>query len=165
MAVGNNTATLIVYSPTQPAAAVTEALGVEPTSIREKGSRMATGSRIATGSPSPAAASGSGSTRFRESLWQYSVVVQVDSWEQDPAGTASLRQLLEVFVGKGPQFASLRPQYETHISWSGRSGSTQGGFVIEPELLTALAELGCRFFGDVYLTAEPEPVEPETAER
>jgi hypothetical protein len=147
MAVGNNTASLIVYSPTQPAAAVTEALGVEPTSSHEKGNRMATGG--------PAVAAGSGPTRFRESLWQYSVVVQVDSWEQDPAGTASLRQLLEVFAGKATQFASLRPQYETHISWSGHSGSAQGGFVIEPELLTALAELGCRFFGDVYLTAEP----------
>lgn len=155
MAVGNNTATLIVYSATQPAAAVTEALGVEPTSSREKGNRMATGGLIS------AAASGS---RFRESLWQYSVVVQVDSWEQDPAGTASLRQLLEVFAGKGPQFATLRPQYETHISWSGHSGSTQGGFVIEPELLTALAELGCRFFGDVYLTAVSETAEPQTAE-
>jgi Domain of unknown function (DUF4279) len=142
VAVTDNSASLLIYSETQLAAAVSDVLGVQPTSIHEKGDRIP---------PQQLVINAAGSaTRFRESVWCYTVRVEAVQWDRDPTGTASLRALLDVFGSKVRELESLRAHYETHISWSGHSTSELGGFVIEPELLRALGELGCRFFGDIY---------------
>lgn len=45
----------------------------------------------------------------------------------------------------------LREGGETRLWWSGDSDSTQGGFVLEADLIGHLATLGCDVFGTAYL--------------
>jgi hypothetical protein len=50
-----------------------------------------------------------------------------------------------------PVFMELRRGGETTLWWSGDSDSTQGGFVLEADLISSLSKLGCDVFGTAFL--------------
>jgi hypothetical protein len=139
-------ATLALDSETGSAAAVTQALGITATASYEIGdsTRNALAGRP-LGRP--------GAT-YPNSHWSFTADEDLID-RSDETGFGSLRVLLDVFRDKAETLASLRPDYETVIWWSGFSDSWQGGFVMLPDLLTDLAALGCELYGATYL-AEPE---------
>ncbi|WP_223622937.1 hypothetical protein [Microbacterium sp. EST19A] len=65
---------------------------------------------------------------------------------------------MAVVEGKADVLSALRPACDTVISWYGSSDSSQGGFVMDAELLAGLAALGCVLVGTTYLSDE-EPAD------
>ena len=78
--------------------------------------------------------------------------------DDDTAGFTSLRLLLAKFAGKALILSQLRDTGECQmvLSWWGTSGSSQGGFVLPLDILTAIVELGCDLDGNVYSYEEED---------
>lgn len=79
-----------------------------------------------------------------------------DTDPEDGTGFASLRKLVARLAPHVNALADLRRTGETIIWWSGDSDSTQGGFVLEADLIVALAGLGCPVYGTAYLSKDDE---------
>lgn len=140
-------ATLAIYSDHLSAAAVTTALGVEPTSIHEIGDTRRRSRSRRAGSHSP--------TQYTHSLWEHTVRADPGlSTVPDAAGSTSIRLLVEVFREKQAQLDRLRDDYELRLWWSAISSSTQAPFVFDAELIRGLAVIGCDLYGTAYLEAD-----------
>lgn len=140
-------ATLAIYSDHLSAAAVTAALGVEPTSIHEIGDTRRRSRSRRAGSHSP--------TQYTHSLWEHTVRADpARSGVADAAGSTSIRLLVDVFREKQGQLETLRADYELRIWWSAISSSTQAPFVFDADLVRGLAIIGCDLYGTAYLEAD-----------
>ena len=140
-----NRSTLSVYSDVRTAVQITAVLGLEPHLSNE------------TGDPTRAALVGRNlkpeAMTYQRAHWSFTADdSMVDA--EDETGFSSLRVLIDVFRDRADALASLRPDCETVIWWSGDSDSSQGGFVIPADLLTDLALLGCDLYGTAYLGGE-----------
>jgi hypothetical protein len=120
----SNRASLVITSETGSAANVTQVLGIEPERIIEAGDR-------------------------RYSTW-ISVEFGVTEEEDDGSGLSSVESLLAVFEPKLEGFRRLSAEYRLEVCWYGDSDSSQGGFVLVPELMGRLAALELGFVGSVW---------------
>ncbi len=66
-------------------------------------------------------------------------------------GQRSLRELVARLVPKAAEVRALAAELDAAIRWSAHSDSTQGGFVLNAELLAGIAALGVPLFGTVGL--------------
>lgn len=129
-------ASLSIFSETHRAADVSAVLGLEPTSLAEKGAPKRRGNFV-----------------HKQSVWT------LDS----PRDPDSLELLVQMLRGKGPGLAALRENYEAQITFSAFSDSEQGGLVLSAPLLAGLAELGCDILATTYLE-QPEDETPSVTE-
>jgi hypothetical protein len=140
-----NRSTLSVYSHERTVSEISAALGLEPSSSAD------------VGDPTRAAVAGRALAPeymiHQRAQWSFDVGASTLD-VRDDQGVASLRALVDVFRQRANALQSLRPECETVIWWSGSSDSTQGTFVIPPDLLADLALLGCEFRGTAYLNDE-----------
>lgn len=131
-------ASLVIRSAMTTAAQITAALGIEPTEAHEIGDP--TWAALAGRPVSPERMS------HQHALWK------IDGPEEDGDGPfASLRGLLRLLESRAEALEQLRSSCDTNIWWYGSSDSEQGGFVMAPDLLKALAESGCALYGTAYL--------------
>lgn len=137
-------ASLSIKSLTRPAADVTGIIGLEPTSLAERGDPVG---RIRTG------ADGKPSMRERtHSIWA------LDVFGDDPddkTGLSSVRAIVALLEPRREALAKLAKHYFVEIRWSGYSDRPQAGFLIPSDLLGPLGSLGIDFHGTVYLHDEP----------
>lgn len=141
MSVTDVKASLSIYGEGKglTAAAVTTALGMEPTSSYEFGDPIS--------SMSPALR---GKVRAN-SYWNYQMDRTVES-QEDPHGMESLVRLAELFEPKASVLADLSEKYLIRVWMFGLSDSDQAGFVIGPETMRRLGTLSASFTGDIYMT-------------
>jgi hypothetical protein len=78
--------------------------------------------------------------------------------DEDQTGFSSLRLLFDAFDEKLAVIHQLQTDFELTIWWSGRSDSTQGGFVLPADLVQRLAQYRCDFFGTAFLAEEDDAV-------
>ncbi|CAN5334175.1 hypothetical protein BH09ACT1_BH09ACT1_12810 [soil metagenome] len=143
---------LSVYSELRTAAQITAVLGLEPNDSAEKGE------------PTRAALAGQKlkpqyMTNER-AHWSF----DADENAADPndeTGFASLRVLIGAIRDSASALASLRPDCETIIWWSGYSDSVQGGFVMPADLIADLALLGCDLYGTAYIGEDDDDDDEE----
>jgi hypothetical protein len=152
----DNSASLALYSETHSAVAVTEALGLVPETSGEIGDAK---------HPVRIGADGQPVRQFfyKEATWIYKVPEEVDP--NDQSGFSSVRRLVDLFREKSKVLAELRENYRTVIWWAGFSNSSQGGFVIDADLLVSLGELGCDLFGTVYIDDDEDESDAGPEER
>ncbi|MFB8189953.1 hypothetical protein ACFC14_11545 [Microbacterium sp. NPDC055988] len=72
----------------------------------------------------------------------------------DQTGFSALRALVVRLEPAAQALRELRQGGETVLWWSGDSDSTQGGFVLEADLIDSLAKLGCSVYGTAFLTED-----------
>ena len=136
-----NRASLVVQSDALTVAEITAMLGVEPTASGD------------VGSPTPAGRSGRdlrpAHLRYQRTYW--SPTDYDEGSGSDQTGFAALRRLIATLESRRHALELLREQDETVLFWSGDSDSTQGGFVIESDLLHDLAASGCDLYGTAFL--------------
>jgi hypothetical protein len=100
----------------------------------------------------PTAATEAGMTPTRGGVKPYSRWnVSIESDPEDHSGFGSLRILLSVVLPAADALRALQREYEMRISWGGFSDSSQGGFVLEADLLQGVAGLGIPIYGTTYL--------------
>lgn len=122
-------ATFTVLSTRTSPESISEALGVEPTSVALAGSSLR-----------------SGAVR---SAHQWDVHVDwLANTEADQTGTRALRELVDRLRPAAGRVQDLPDDCDARIWWSADSDSSQGGFVLPADLLQAVAALGV----DVYAT-------------
>jgi hypothetical protein len=133
-------ASLVIHAnkSTGTAAAVTAALGLEPSRSAEFGDphrspKLAAAGRVVTAS---------------YWIWDEPRTIAND---EDPHGMESLVRLAERFAAKSDVLAALSKDFDIRVSMMGLSDSSQGGFVIGPATMRNLATLSASFFADVYL--------------
>ncbi len=117
---------------------ITEALGLQPTKV----------GRIGEGR-------GLGKPRSRH-YWGVDGP-RLGNTEEDQTGSAALAELVSIMRPAAGKVQNLPADCDAAIWWSADSDSTQGGFVLPAELLSALAELGVPLFGTIYVESDDEP--------
>lgn len=75
---------------------------------------------------------------------------------EDQTGVSALRTLVVRLEPNAQALMELRQGGETTLWWSGDADSTQGGFVLEADLIRYLPTLGCDVFGTAFLAEEDE---------
>jgi hypothetical protein len=120
------------------AAAVTAALGIDPTRSHE------------TGGPHPSPTLAARGRRTEQSLWLFEEPETFKS-DDDFHGMASLDRLAERFEPKAEILATLAEDYSIRVWMYAQSDSSQGGFVIAQETMRRLGLLSAHFFGDVVV--------------
>ncbi|KQQ94601.1 hypothetical protein ASF62_11065 [Leifsonia sp. Leaf325] len=130
--VTDDRATLSFYSQDMTVAEITEVLGLNPTISHDVGDRKGRHSDLV----------------HDNTHWGY----RVEHQDANMPGTGSLRELLRIFADKTEQIDSLRRSCEIRLWWAGFSDNSQGGFVIDPDTLQAVAAIRCALFGTVYMT-------------
>jgi hypothetical protein len=125
------------------AAAVTAALGIDPTRSHE------------TGGPHPSPTLAARGRRTEQSLWLFEEPETFKS-DDDFHGMASLDRLAERFETKAEVLSALEKDYFIQVRMISFSDSDQGGFVIAPETMRRLGRLSATFFGDVLLSPDGE---------
>ena len=95
--------------------------------------------------------------RYERTFWSLTETDD-DTTVDDQTGASALRTLVARLVPRAHALEELRRGGETVLRWSGDSDSTQGGFVLEADLVGQLAELGCDVLGTAYLDEEENPV-------
>jgi len=143
MSVNDVTATLSIYGEraTLSAAAVTAALGVQPTSSYEFGDPVVSRSPSLNG------------TARTNSHWSFKMSGTTAS-DDDPHGMRSLASLAELFEAKAAVLAQLSEHYAIRVWMTAFSDSTQGGFVIDQPTMRRLGLLSATLFGTVYLSED-----------
>lgn len=131
-------ASLVIRSDATTAAQMTVTLGLEPSEAHEIGEP--TRAAMAGRSLSPEWMS------YQVAWWKLDAP---DEQSDDPFG--SLRGLLHLLAESTDALETLRASCETRIWWHGSSDSSQGGFVMDADLLKALAKSGCDLYGTAYL--------------
>lgn len=125
-------ASFVVLSTDTEPEAVSELLGLVPTSIRRRGEVSRSG-------------------WFREvHAWSLDVD-RIDNDEDDRTGTKPLRELLDLCRPAEGRIGELPDDCEARIHWSAYSDSLQGGFILPIALTHRIAALGVDMFTDVYL--------------
>lgn len=100
----------------------------------------------------PTAATEAGAVPERGSARPYSVwQLAVESDADDETGFGSMRALLAQVLPAAASLRGLRARYEVRLDWGGFSDSSQGGFVLEPDIARGLADLGLPVYGTAYL--------------
>jgi hypothetical protein len=140
MSVNEVRATLSIYGEREglTAAAVTAALGMQPTSSYELGDPVLSKSPARNG------------TLRTHSRWSFDVPGTVASGN-DPHGMQSLAKLAELFASKADELAALSEHYEIRIWMTASSDSTQGGFAINQETMRRLGLLSASLYGTVFV--------------
>jgi hypothetical protein len=141
-----NRASFSVYSDTKTVNEISVMLGLEPTRSGDKGDLTPAGRAGRDLAPER--------LRYQQTHWSLSVVNEPS--EEDQTGFSSLRELMAMLQPSSQVLAELRQGGETRLWWSGDSDSTQGGFVLEADLISYLAKLGCDVFGTAYLAENDE---------
>jgi hypothetical protein len=148
----DGSAYLQISSTTRTAASIAEALGILSAEMVEKGDPRLNREGNPVRGPRPF---------YEYASWSVSVDGDEapSAPDDDTAGFTSLRILVAQFAGKAPILSQLRVtgEYEMVLSWWGTSGSSQGGFVLPLDLLTAIVELGCDLYANVYPYEDEEP--------
>lgn len=144
-----NRASFSVYSDTKTVSEISAMLGLEPSRSGDKGDLTPVGRAGRDLAPER--------LRYQQTYW--SLTVANEPCDEDETGFSSLRELTARLQPRSQVLAELRRGGETRLWWSGDSDSTQGGFVLEADLISHLAELGCDVFGTAYLT-EAEDEDP-----
>jgi heme-degrading monooxygenase HmoA len=138
----DSSASLSIYSVTRSAADISRALGVEPTESHEIGSPRR--------APRSDAHGGILHTVWENSHW--SIDAPPPNGDEEPDSFSCLMRLAGILGDKVDVLARLREDCETVIWYSGRSDSSQGGFVFPADVLLAIARLGCELCGTAYLS-------------
>lgn len=145
MSVVSVTASIILNgkTPQATAAAVSAALGMEPTASHE------------AGEPHPSPTLAARGRRTDQSFWEFEEP-ETSKSDDDLHGMASLDRLAELFEPKGEILAALEKDYWIRVWIYSDSDSYQGGFVIASETMRRLGKLNADFFGTVILNADDE---------
>lgn len=145
MAVRSVQASLIIrgLEPSKTAAAVTAALGVEPSRSHEFGEPHQGPSLAAQGKTT------------RSSLWTFDEP-RTEATEADFHGMQSLVNLTERFAPHAATLADLRQHYEIVVDLWGHSDSAQVGWVIGEETMRLLGTMSAVFFQTIYADPESE---------
>jgi hypothetical protein len=134
------------------AAAVTAALGIQPTYSHEVGDPVSSATLAVRG------------RRTRQAVWSFEEQESVTT-EGDPHGMRSLDRLAQRFEPKSQILAALAADYGIRVSMFAHSDSTQGGFVIAPETMRRIGLLSAEFFGTVWIDEESILVDPDAERR
>jgi Domain of unknown function (DUF4279) len=142
MTMTDGMATLVISSPSHPAAYVTASLGIQPDWSAEKGDpRPRNG--VAEHEPIRR-------RTFDASMWVLEVfsdpATKMAMDDDDAKAFGTLQVLVDRLMGRGETLVQLRQHYTVQLSWYGISG----GFVLPIQLLRDLAELGLDLSGNVY---------------
>jgi Domain of unknown function (DUF4279) len=121
------------------AAAVSAALGIEPSSSHEFGEPHPSKSLVARGKVTVG------------SLWRYSEPRTISS-EEDPHGIESLVRLAARFEPHAATLAALKANYDIEVLMFGSSDSGQGGLLIGPETMRRLGMLSASFIQTIWLS-------------
>lgn len=149
-----NRASLVVHSDVYTVAQISEMLGREPDRAGDVGDLTPAGRAGRDLAPER--------LRYQRTFW---TIDERDAGEgADQTGFASLRRLVEDLVPRADALVRLRRGGETVLRCSGDSDSTQGGFVLESDLIAALNLIGCDVYGTAYL-AEPGAGEGDEDDR
>ncbi|WP_334146790.1 DUF4279 domain-containing protein [Microbacterium sp.] len=139
-----NRASLSIHSDTKTVAEISAMLGLEPTDWGDEGE------------PTPAGRAGRNYApellTHQRTFWSLTKSVDEPS-ANDQTGFSALRALVVTLEPNAQALMVLRQGGETRIWWSGDSDSTQGGFVLEADLIHYLSKLGCDVYGTAYLAA------------
>ena len=142
-----NRASLSVHSDTKKVAEISAILGLTPTDWGDKGDLT------------PAGRAGRNYAQelltHQRTFWSFTESVD-DPSADDQTGFSALRALAVRLEPNARALMELRQGGETRIWWSGDSDSTQGGFVLEADLIRHLSKLGCDVFGTAFLVANDE---------
>ena len=149
-----NRASFSVYSDTKSVSEISAMLGLEPSSSGEKGDLTPSGRAGRDLAPER--------LRYQHTRWSLTVVNEPS--DEDQTGFSSLRELIARLQPSSQVLAELRQGGETRLWWSGDSDSTQGGFVLEADLISYLAKLGCDVFGTAYLAEDDDEDEDATSD-
>ena len=99
----------------------------------------------------PTRATEAGETPLRGSTHAYAVWhLEVDSGVEDESGFGSMRALLAQILPVAAELRELQSRYEVRLDWGGFSDSSQGGFVLDPDIARGLADLGLPLYGTAY---------------
>jgi hypothetical protein len=149
-----NRASLSSHSDAKTVAEISEMLGLEPTASGDKGDLTPAGRAGRSYAPER--------LTYQRTYWSLTEKVDVASAE-DQTGFSALRALAARLEPNAQALMVLRQGGETRIWWSGDSDSAQGGFVLEADLISSLATLGCDVFGTAYLTGNDDDEDATTA--
>lgn len=118
-------------------------LGLEPTDWGDKGD------------PTPAGRAGRNYApellTHQRTFWSLTETDDEPSAD-DQSGFSALRALAVRLEPSAQALSDLRQDGETVLWWSGDSDSTQGGFLLEADLISSLAKMGCPVYGTAFLT-------------
>lgn len=99
----------------------------------------------------PTRATEAGEVPTRGSVREYSIWhLEVESGPEDESGFGSMRSLLMQILPAAAELRELQSGYEVRLDWGGFSDSSQGGFVLEPDVARGLADLGLPVYGTTY---------------
>lgn len=146
-----NRASLSIHSEAKSVAEISAMLGLEPDHWGDKGDLTPAGRAGRNHAPER--------LRFQRTYWSLTEAVDEPSAD-DQTGFSALRALVDRLEPLAQVLMELRQGGEVVLWWSGDSDSTQGGFVLEADLIGRLARLGCDVFGTAYL-AEDENGNPQ----
>lgn len=135
-------ATLSIYSTEMTAVEIKDALGTTPSEAYENGE------------PTPSGLAGRPLKPQYLTYQQAGWHIDAPDSDGDPDATRSLSALVRMLQGRAEALRALRPACETVLRWYGSSDSTQGGFVMDAELISGLAALGCDLHGTAYLDSK-----------
>jgi hypothetical protein len=141
-----NRASLVVHSDVRTVSEISALLGFEPDRWGESGEVV----MHRRGRPDV-----SRRRPYPHSFWASETITREPASE-DQTGFAALRELVDLLEPCADALAELRQDGETIIWWSGDSDSTQGGFVLEADLLRRAAILGCDVYGTTYLSEDAD---------
>ncbi|WP_372968194.1 DUF4279 domain-containing protein [Microbacterium sp.] len=142
-----NRASLSIHSDTRTVAEISAMLGLEPSDWGDKGDLTPAGRAGRNYAPE----------RLTHQRTYWSLTESVDEpGADDQTGFSALRALVVRLEPNAQALIELRQGGETRLWWSGHSDSTQGGFVLEADLISAIATLECDVFGTAYLTEDDE---------
>ncbi|GAB3155943.1 hypothetical protein GCM10027058_29200 [Microbacterium neimengense] len=142
----SNRATLSIYSDVLSVADVTATLGFEPDNSGDMGALTRAGRAGRDVAPER--------LRYQRTFW--SVTEKDDGDSDDATGFAALRRLVQRVGSIHGALAAIRESGETVLWWSGDSDSSQGGFLLEADLVSDLSRLGCDVYGTAYLADDEE---------
>lgn len=125
-------ASFIVSSSETDPAAISNLLGLNPTSITNAGTPRESG-RVSD-----------------HHTWSIDTG-EVDNTSDDQTGTGAVRKLLELIQPALGKVSHLPPDCEPRIQWSAYSDSVQGGFVMPADLAAAIGECCVDMYCTVYL--------------
>ncbi|AXL11649.1 DUF4279 domain-containing protein [Microbacterium foliorum] len=143
----SNRASLSIHSDTKTVAEISAMLGMEPTGWGDKGDLTPAGRAGRNYAPER--------LTHQRTFWSLDAYIDEPSAD-DQTGFSALRALVVRLEPKAQALMDLRQGGETVLWWSGDSDSTQGGFVLEADLISGIAKLGCDVFGTAYLTEDDE---------
>ncbi|MBT2494700.1 DUF4279 domain-containing protein [Microbacterium sp. ISL-59] len=149
-----NRASLSIHSDTKTVAEISAILGLEPTHWGDKGDLTPAGRAGRNYAPEH--------LTHQRTFWSLTENVDEPSVD-DQTGFSALRALVARLEPNAQALMELRQGGETRLWWSGDSDSTQGGFVLEADLLRYLSKLGCDVFGTAFLTEDEDEDEGATA--